>query len=685
MTGEAPLRDSLSPRDLLAPRIGEEAAHRLLPGLLLATVALLAPLPFGAARGWAPSMLEIASFSALGFLLAFEGSDRPRRVLEPLLRPAAIVLAVLLFQLVPLPLGITGWLSPTAASLHRQMIDPSARWFPLSLEPHGSVVALLRLGAYAAAFVVVATASLPGRGSLYYWALMLSGAIAGVVAWLHLWSGWDTLLFGEYTPYHAMAPTRRLHWPLLNANHLASLMNVSGLLALGALLHPPLLGAPANAPAWPHRSVAAAVLVLCIATLIGTHSRGGIGSAVAGLALLSLLWPAMTSRRLLGLRVARVGLIVAIALGVAWLGWVALHPPRGNVVLAALERRDATLQVRLEILRQSLGMIRDFLAFGTGLGTYGSVFPRYQRYPLLFASVPHAHCEPLEWWSDLGAVGLAPIILLAVVFVRRVSGGGDRRKRAILAAALGGLLAHAAGDFPLRLPAIALCAAILLGLLWRDFAAVGPSETPALAWIWPDRLVAAGAFAFVLYLGTSEWRDASATGAVLAKQRVATPPAAAGGVYEQLVWQRIGSGEPAVEPGLRAVVAAPLSATAHRALAHAYRSTEMREREFRRMVACEPANRYGRIEHALMLIGFGQFAAAQREIEEGFYLDPQYGDEKLLTLEDPIDGNWPFLEAALRGVHRRVVESPEVRGEIERFEHAERVLRAARERRRRAP
>lgn len=688
MTGEARSPDAHPQRGSLAVPIGEESAHRLLPALLVAGVALLAPLPLGAAHGWAPSVLEIATFSALAFFLAAEGTGRPRRALEPLLAPAAIVSAVALLQLVPLPLGLAGWLSPAAASLHRQMIDPSARWFPLSVEPHASVVALLRLGAYAAAFVVAAAAPLPGRGSLHCWALMLSGAGAGAVAWWHWLAGWDTLLFGEFAPYHAMAATGRLHWPLLNANHLASWMNVAGILALGALLHPPLLGAAARAPAWPQRALAAAVLLLTVATLVGTRSRGGIGAALAGVAMLSLLWPATAGRRRLGLRAARAGLLAGVAAAVAWIGWVAIHPPGDEVVLAALQRRDATLQVRLEILRQSLGLIGDFPALGTGLGTYGGIFPRYQRYPLLFASVPHAHCEPLEWLTDLGVLGLAPIVFLAVRFARRasaVSGVAAQRTRAILAAAVGSLFAHAAGDFPLRLPAIALGAAILLGLLWREFAPGGGDEAPAAQWSWPDRCVGAGAFVLVLGLSTSEWRDAAAVGSVAAKRRVPTPRTAAGRVYEQIVWQRIDAAEPAVDPGLRAVLAAPVSATAHRALAHAYRSTEMRERELRRMIACEPANRYGRIEHALMLIGIGQFAAAQREIEEGFYLDPQFGDQRLLALEDPIDGNWPFLEAALRGVRRRVGISPEVRGELQRFEQTEQLLREARERRLRGP
>jgi O-Antigen ligase len=661
----------------------------LLPTLLLATLVLVALLPFGSAYGLAVSAVEVMSLGAAALLFAFEGLERARRALRVLLLPLGLLLGVLFLQVVPLPLGWLHWMSPTTASLYRQMIDSSARWFTISIDPHGSLLAILRLGACAAVFLVAAAAPVPGRGSLLYWSVLLSGTLGGAVAWWHAYQGWGTLLFGQFVRDHAIDATGRLHWPLLNANHLATWMNVTWILALGAILWPPLLGARSSRLGGSHRALAAVALVVSLSALVGTRSRGGAASAAAGFGILVLLWPpsGRTARQLLtGLR-ALAG--VAVVCGAAWIGWEALHPPGREVVLAALASHDATLQVRFEMIRQSLPMIGDFAALGTGLGTFAEAFPRYWRYPLLFATVPHLHCEPLEWLSDLGVVGATLVLLLAARYARRVAGGGDSewlRRRAILAAAIGSVFVHALGDFALRIPAIAIGTAVLLGLLWRERTR-GEAEladSAATAALGPlDRAVAVVAAGLVLYACSWEWRDATTLAAVTSMQWVETPPSAAWRVYERLAWQRQDEARSGVDPGLRAVAAAPTSSASHRALAYAYRSVEMRERELRRAVACEPANRYGRIAHALVLAGLGQLGSALQQVEQGFYLDPEFGEQRLLELEDPTDESRPFLEAALRGMRRRVLVSPEVAGELRRFEELQQVLRLESERRRR--
>jgi hypothetical protein len=653
----------------------------LLPAFLLAVLVLFALLPFGAAYGVAASAVEVLALGAAALLIAFEGTERARRVLHGLLLPASLLLAILWLQLVPMPLGWLGWASPTAATLYRQMIDSSARWLTISIDPHGSLLAILRLAACGAAFLVAAAAPLPGRGSLLYWAVLLSGTLGAGVAWWHVYEGWGTLLFGQFVPDHPIDATRRLHWPLLNANHLATWMNVTWIVALGAIVWPPLLGARSSRLGGSQRAIAAVALVAALSTLIGTRSRGGAAAAAAGLCILVLLWPPRgpAARRLLtGLRLLAVA---ALACGAASIGWAALHPPGREVVLAALASHDATLQVRLEMIRQSLPMIRDFAVLGSGLGTFAEAFPRYWRYPLLFATVPHLHCEPLEWLSDLGWVGVAPLLLLAVRYTRRVWGGGDGewlRRRAILAAAIGSVLAHALGDFALRIPAIAIGTAVLLGLLWRERGRgdLEAGRSPAAIEVGPiDRAVGALAAGLVLYACSWEWRDAATLAAVTSKQPVETPQHAAWRVYERLAWQRRAEGRSGVDPGLRAVAAAPLSSASHRALAYAYGSVEMRERELRRAVVCEPASRYGRIAHALVLIRMGQVSSALEEVEQGFYLDPEFGEQRLLEFQDPTDGTRPFLEAALRGMRRRVLVSPEVAGELRRFEVLEQLLR----------
>jgi len=362
-----------------------------------------------------------------------------------------------------------------------------------------------------------------------------------------------------------------------------------------------------------------------------------------------------------------------------------------TTVLASLQRQDATLQVRLEVVRQGLRMLRDFAVLGTGLGTWADAFPRYQAYPLLFASVTHAHCDVLEWLTDLGVVGFAIVAWIGLVFVREPSGSGHDdsiRRRAVLAAALGSLLVHATGDFALRVPSVALVGAALLGLLWRETGCASaerssgsePSHGGALGGL--DAIIVAASIVALVYLASWEWRDERLLARLLAKETVSPPVAVDWKVLEALSRRRGASGESALGAALDAVWSAPGSARAHHALAYGYQSDLMRERELRRTVACEPSARFWRLEHALSLAALSRFMLARKEIEEAFYFDPQFGDTGWLRFQDPIDHTWPFLEAALRGVRRRVAVSPETTAESLRFEALQQELVEAYERRR---
>ncbi|MGH7822102.1 MAG: O-antigen ligase family protein, partial [Candidatus Binatia bacterium] len=346
------------------------------------------------------------------------------------------------------------------------------------------------------------------------------------------------------------------------------------------------------------------------------------------------------------------------------------------------------LQVRLEVARQSLGIIRDFPVFGTGLGTWPEIFPRYQRYPLLFATIPHVHGDVLEWLSDIGALGFGLLCFLALRYARRVtrcSSDDRRRRRAILVAGIATIVFHAVGEFALRIPSNALGAFTLLGLLWRETGDEPPehgADRPGASFGVLDRAVAVACLGGLVYLATSEWRDGSSMAADDVHP-AAIPGRSSWSVYEQLAWRRLSAGAPATEAALRAVTTAPIAGRGHRVLAYCYRSAEMAERELARAIACEPANRSWRLEHALLLGALGRVHLAHRQVELGYYLNPQYGDTKLLEFEDPIDGTRPLLEAAIRGVRRRVAVSPEARHELARFEADSRRWRLEREQRRR--
>lgn len=104
-------------------------------------------------------------------------------------------------------------------------------------------------------------------------------------------------------------------------------------------------------------------------------------------------------------------------------------------------------------------IVGDFPFFGTGLGTFSSVYPAYEESELP-GHVSHAHNDLLEYLSELGILGMillfSTIVFIAVnsFLIWRV-----RRNPEVKGLALGGIIAivailiHSITDFNLHIPA----------------------------------------------------------------------------------------------------------------------------------------------------------------------------------------------------------------------------------------
>ena len=124
--------------------------------------------------------------------------------------------------------------------------------------------------------------------------------------------------------------------------------------------------------------------------------------------------------------------------------------------------------------------------------------------------ITHAETDALEFAAEAGIVGIACLCLLAIAWWgalrARLTRGRDpyRRDVAVAAAcAAGALLVHSLFDFGLRLPALAIALASLLGV-----AAAPPRDTPRVARGRIARLATAGAMAALALC--AGWRAAGA-------------------------------------------------------------------------------------------------------------------------------------------------------------------------------
>lgn len=174
-----------------------------------------------------------------------------------------------------------------------------------------------------------------------------------------------------------------------------------------------------------------------------------------------------------GLAVVAVGMVLALFLGLAWLGQ--LDRVFGRLETLLTVHTQASFQTRVGLWSDTLTMIADRPIVGSGLNTFGWVFPRY-RSEITSNVATHAHSEYLEMVAETGLVGG----ILCLAFIAMLLGGAwrcfqdadDSFGRGIRLggiAAWTGTLVYGLTDFPTIIPAIDYTLAVLAGLMLVDF------------------------------------------------------------------------------------------------------------------------------------------------------------------------------------------------------------------------
>jgi O-antigen ligase len=220
-------------------------------------------------------------------------------------------------------------------------------------------------------------------------------------------------------------------------------------------------------------------VILLLVAVVFSRSRMGIFSVLASLILMAFLGRLGGGRRLW----MAITLLV-IACSMTYAVWIGLEPVISRFqTLAPSALEDPA--GRAALWKQASGMIRDYPAVGTGLGTFELTFRRYQT-SALDSIIPQAHNDYLEITSDTGLLGAAllfiPIIGLLIKMIRAYLEARDPYRRSVLLACIGGsaaLLIHSVADFNLQIPANALLFAVVLG--------IGSNATHSLSASWNTR------------------------------------------------------------------------------------------------------------------------------------------------------------------------------------------------------
>jgi O-antigen ligase len=422
----------------IADGVANHAGEPALSAARLPLVAalFLGTLAFGAVQAWAWGVTAVLVALAL-FLwtLATVRSGVLRVVWTPLYLPAA---AFFLLGFVQFSAHLTADPISTRESFLKLATDlvifflATQLWSAESPEQNRRLV----IG------IVIFAGALALFSLLQFFAS--PGTIYGIVK--PRWGGW---IFGPY----------------VNHNHYAGLMEMLIPIVLCYLLF-----LWTGRGSHPGRALAAFAVVVAVASLLLSGSRGGLLSLVAEIILLTLLIAPRSlgfSRR--GLAVAGLAGMAAVALLFLWLDPGQISTRLGSITGVA-RAPDATLGERRALARDSLRIFRDHPWLGTGLGSFATVYPPYRSFSSDL-EWDHAHNDYAEALAETGIAGAVVILSALGLFVFLAFRNLDERLASsagwiALGAALGccGLLVHGLADFNLHIPANAAWFSFLAGL-----------------------------------------------------------------------------------------------------------------------------------------------------------------------------------------------------------------------------
>ncbi len=377
--------------------------------------------------------------------------------IEPWLAWAVVLApAYIALQLVPLPLFLLRILSPTragiVASLGTVMQPPT--FASLSISPSATVPYLLNIAAYVLTFLLVRELTWHCWQQRSWAPVIPLIGIAAVEAGLGLLQAARSVdVQGTYQNRNHFAGFLEMVLPITAAYGIAFFHRAK---------------ASRRVPTGVRALEGCAVLVVGGVTLFGlvySVSKMGFVAGLCGLFVMGALALAST------LRGAKKWLSTAGLTACCLLAFFALPTDQLVGRFGYLFSDDlATGEGRWLIWGNTLHLLGAYPLFGSGLGTFGTAFMKYQT-AVVDLAFTFAHNDYLQLASELGAGGFAIFsgLMLAVLTsaVRAATRGRDWNTRALgsgCTGAIGAIAVHSLADFNMYIPPNALLLAWISGI-----------------------------------------------------------------------------------------------------------------------------------------------------------------------------------------------------------------------------
>ncbi len=454
-------------------RISQKVIEYGILGLII-----FAPLPAGSVNEWSRLVIALAVLVMLAAYILMNNHPHSNKYLTQAWKWPRILFvgffAFIIIQILPIPISIVKFLSPGIYAVQNQFSSDfgSMSFLSFSLIPSRTLQQALELLSYfILGFLIVKTITKRAQILRIIYVLLGMGTFQAIYGFFELYNKNPHILF--YKKYYYL---ENVTGTFVNRNHFSGYLEMIIPLALGLIItqiH--ILSVPGLS--WREkllylsdRKLASFVLVMLAMVamsmgLIFSHSRSGIFL----LALNFILFIGLTTQyfRAEGQQNVWInrfltGIFLIIILFALQIG-----------IGSALERfsEDNLLHsARPTYWAKTVDTISDFPLFGTGLGTFTSLFPDWEE-----GGTPkrlyHAHNDYLEYLSELGIIGMSLLLGgIILVFVKSIMFWRSNRHNKLWAVSLGGLvsliciLVHSITDFNLHIPANMLLFSVVLSL-----------------------------------------------------------------------------------------------------------------------------------------------------------------------------------------------------------------------------
>lgn len=446
--------------------------------MVIRTRAAIAPIYLfacivlgGSAQGvWQNALLQLGGLALIAWAALNRGTEPMAPPARQLLLLTVAALVVVVLQLVLLPAAFWSHLGGRAELAQGyRLLGIGLPAQPLSLTPAASLNSLLGI--------------IPGLGLLcsmiglkaYRPRALAVALIAGTVTSIALGALQVAGSNGsELSPWYLYENTNdgKAVGFFANADHQATLlvMTIPFLAAIAA--------AARTTGTQRYSAMIAIAAGLGLVVMVGIALNGSLAGYALAIAVLAstaiiVVPPGNWVRLWIAALAALLALGAITALEVTPIGAADVREHATN---AADSRRD--------ILVNTSRAIRDFMPFGSGLGSFRSVYHLYEQPAQVTPTfVIHVHNDYVETALELGVAGVLLILLflawwtIVVWRVWRTAERGPFARAATIASAA--VLLHSLVDFPLRTATISACFAMCLAFL-GDSRAAPPKEKAQL-------------------------------------------------------------------------------------------------------------------------------------------------------------------------------------------------------------